>query len=156
MKKLFSWTLAAAFLAGVAGLVAVNRQQAGSIENGNTANADSGSAAFRDGAYLGTLAGQRGEASHIAKGRWVRQNDRDAFAAGYEQAYAKNAPDAGVAQADKATKAAFRDGLYLGKFDASTGKEQHIAAGRWARSDDRLSFAAGYLQAYQETLVAMR
>jgi len=44
--------------------------------------------------------------------------------------------------------AAFRDGLYLGKLDLEDGRAPHIAVGRWSKGSDRVSFAAGYDQAY--------
>jgi hypothetical protein len=44
-------------------------------------------AAYRDGLYVGKLAAEQGRDSHIASGRWSQENDRAAFAAGYEQAY---------------------------------------------------------------------
>ena len=151
MKKIFYWTLGAALFAGAA-LLATNQQQTGELQSSDAAMMNS--AAFRDGAYMGQLAAQRGESSRIAIGRWARQSDRDAFAAGYTRGYAQNLLPATAAE--RATNAAFRDGLYLGKLDAASGKEQHIASGRWARNEDRSSFTSGYQQAYQETLVAMR
>jgi hypothetical protein len=42
---------------------------------------------FRDGLYLGTRAARRGEAPHVASGRWAQSQDRQSFAAGYRQAY---------------------------------------------------------------------
>jgi hypothetical protein len=42
-------------------------------------------AAYRDGLYVGKLAAQRGEQRLAPVGRWARQNDREAFLAGYEQ-----------------------------------------------------------------------
>ncbi len=57
--------------------------------------------------------------------------------------------------ASQATNAAFRDGLYLGRLEAERGSESHVASGRWARNQDRISFAAGYQQGY-DTLIATR
>lgn len=60
-----------------------------------------------------------------------------------------------TANASQATNAAFRDGLYLGRLEAERGSESHVASGRWARNQDRISFAAGYQQGY-DTLIATR
>jgi len=43
-------------------------------------------AAYRDGLYLGKLAAE-GNQHRIAAARWARVEDREHFAAGYEQAY---------------------------------------------------------------------
>jgi hypothetical protein len=44
--------------------------------------------------------------------------------------------------------AAFRDGVYLGKLDAETGRKPHLTSGRWSSSLDRASFIAGYQSTY--------
>jgi hypothetical protein len=44
--------------------------------------------------------------------------------------------------------AAYRDGLYLGQFDARQGREAHTCVGRWSMVSDRNSFAAGYEAGY--------
>ena len=49
---------------------------------------------------------------------------------------------------------AFRDGLYLGKLAAERGAAPHVAIGRWATSQDRSSFTAGYRQGYSEFLAS--
>ncbi len=48
------------------------------------------------------------------------------------------------------TDGAFRDGVYLGRLAAESGSEPHVAVGRWAAAKDRVSFTAGYQQAYGE------
>ena len=48
------------------------------------------------------------------------------------------------------SRAAFRDGLYLGRFTARRGEQLHIANGRWATAVDRGLFTAGFQQGYQE------
>jgi len=53
-----------------------------------------------------------------------------------------------------ATNAAYRDGLYLGKFAAQNGNDAHVATARWARSEDREIFAAGYQQSYNAVLAS--
>jgi uncharacterized protein with FMN-binding domain len=118
------------------------------IRNGQVTNA-----AYRDGAYLGRLAAEHGDAAHISIARWSTASDRELFSAGYENAYAERtakndlagpADSAGVP--NSATNAAFRDGLYVGKWDASQGNVAHLAVGRWSRTEDRAAFAEGYNQ----------
>jgi hypothetical protein len=48
------------------------------------------------------------------------------------------------------SKAAFRDGLYLGRLAAQQGGPMHIASGRWATAADRQLFVAGFQRGYQE------
>jgi hypothetical protein len=48
------------------------------------------------------------------------------------------------------TRAAFRDGLYLGGLAAQCGEEPHISEGRWSNQADRILFTAGYAQGYDE------
>jgi hypothetical protein len=48
------------------------------------------------------------------------------------------------------TNGAFRDGLYLGRLAAESGREPHVAAGRWSTEEDRSSFTAGYQRGYSE------
>ncbi len=52
---------------------------------------------------------------------------------------------------EQATNGAFRDGLYVGRMDASTGRDAHVSSGRWSRENDRASFAAGYRAGYQNS-----
>lgn len=47
--------------------------------------------AFRDGLYLGKLAGERGVESHAPIGRWARAEDRASFKAGYQRGYNESA-----------------------------------------------------------------
>jgi hypothetical protein len=44
-------------------------------------------AAFRDGLYIGRLAGERGELPHPLVGRWSTKKDRATFATGYWRGY---------------------------------------------------------------------
>jgi hypothetical protein len=46
--------------------------------------------------------------------------------------------------------AAFRDGLFLGKLDAESGRKPHLSIGRWNTARDRASFVAGYQQGYRQ------
>jgi hypothetical protein len=52
------------------------------------------------------------------------------------------------AAAITAGNAAFRDGLYMGKFASDKGDQYLAATGRWARVEDRASFASGYKRGY--------
>jgi hypothetical protein len=51
------------------------------------------------------------------------------------------------------TNAAFRDGLFLARFDAEHGRKLHLMSGRWSTDADRRLFVAAYLQAYREMRV---
>lgn len=51
-----------------------------------------------------------------------------------------------------AANAAFRDGLYLGKLDASQGNRPHLGSGRWSNDADRRSYIAGYQSGYNQAL----
>jgi hypothetical protein len=48
------------------------------------------------------------------------------------------------------TRAAFRDGLYLGGLAAQRGEEPNISEGHWSNPADRTLFTAGYAQGYDE------
>jgi hypothetical protein len=48
----------------------------------------------------------------------------------------------------RATDAAYRDGLFLGRFDANQGRAAHMCVGRWSSEADRDSFVAGYKAGY--------
>ncbi|HKS75003.1 MAG TPA: hypothetical protein VJQ82_17480 [Terriglobales bacterium] len=54
------------------------------------------------------------------------------------------------AQLDRATNAAFRDGLYVGKLDAAQGKRPHLSSGRWAKEADRRNYVDGYQRGFNE------
>jgi hypothetical protein len=56
--------------------------------------------------------------------------------------------------AAQTTDGAFRDGLYLGTLAAERGAAPHVAIGRWATAEDRMSFTAGYQQGYNEFLAS--
>ncbi|HZQ68994.1 MAG TPA: hypothetical protein VFA68_10795 [Terriglobales bacterium] len=44
--------------------------------------------------------------------------------------------------------AAFRDGMYLGKLDAESGRNPHFIASRWTSQEDRSAFLQGYEAVY--------
>ena len=54
--------------------------------------------------------------------------------------------------AQLATDGAFRDGLYLGKFDADAQHPLRPAIARWSGARDRSSFIAGYQRGYNDVL----
>jgi hypothetical protein len=56
----------------------------------------------------------------------------------------------GTADARLANDAAYRDGLYQARRDASQKHPAHITSGRWSTGEDRASFIAGYLQGYHD------
>lgn len=60
-----------------------------------------------------------------------------------------NTAPAVISTPNLASNGAFRDGLYLGKLSGESGDQYRVAAGRWARAEDRASFAAGYDQGYR-------
>jgi hypothetical protein len=49
-----------------------------------------------------------------------------------------------------ATDAAYRDGLFLGRFDAEAGRSHRVCLGRWSTLPDRASFASGYEDGYMQ------
>ena len=56
------------------------------------------------------------------------------------------------AEINQATDAAYRDGLFLGQFDANRGRARHMCVGRWSTASDRNSFIAGYDAGYAKLL----
>jgi len=82
MKTLALFTLATALGIGTASLLRTDHPAS---SNQTVAQAIDG--AFRDGMYLGKLAAERGEGSHVAIGRWATAKDRSSFATGYQQGY---------------------------------------------------------------------
>ncbi|MGA7383004.1 MAG: hypothetical protein WBX03_19280 [Terriglobales bacterium] len=50
----------------------------------------------------------------------------------------------------QAGNAAFRDGLHLGKFDATSGRTGHLSVGRWSSDTNRAWFIAGYQAGYRQ------
>jgi hypothetical protein len=106
------------------------------------------SAAFRDGLYLGKFAAARGDAAHVATGRWAGDSDRAQFAAGYEQAFGDAAASAN-AKSGATAIAAYRDGLYMGKRDSENGDDPHVAVARWSQASHRAAFTEGYNLGYK-------
>ena len=52
--------------------------------------------------------------------------------------------------AQMASDAAYRDGVYLGKLAHTANSPMRPPIGRWSTEKDRASFAAGYRQGYSE------
>src|ERR1700758_5284820 len=61
-----------------------------------------------------------------------------------------SATQSATAQLDRATNGAFRDGLYLGKLDASQGNRPHLGSGRWSNEVDRRNYIEGYQTGFNE------
>ena len=59
-------------------------------------------------------------------------------------------PELSKTQSLHATDAAYRDGLFLGKFDAHAGRSHRVCVGRWGTQPDRASFATGYEDGYAQ------
>src|SRR4030088_2816604 len=47
-----------------------------------------------------------------------------------------------------AADGAFRDGVYQGQLAMARGSKPHVAIGRWASTQNRASFVAGYRKGY--------
>jgi hypothetical protein len=89
MKRLSLFVLALVLCSGAAPMLLSGLHQRPSLSiNRNVGEATDG--AFRDGLYLGGLAARRGSEPHIAAARWATNQDRAAFAAGYQQGYAES------------------------------------------------------------------
>jgi hypothetical protein len=87
MKSIFFLTAAIAL-----GLVMMSGFH-GSIQN-NPLSADDNvsqitDGAYRDGLFQGKIAAERGDAPHIAVGRWSTVAERASFTAGYQRGYTK-------------------------------------------------------------------
>jgi len=50
---------------------------------------------------------------------------------------------------------AYRDGLYLGKLAAESGRPARAAIGRWSAEQDRSRFTVGYVRGYSEGQAAV-
>ena len=61
------------------------------------------SAAYRDGFYVGKIAGKRGDQPHVSVGRWSSEEDQTAYAAGYLEGYDAIAGQAATSQTGETT-----------------------------------------------------
>lgn len=66
----------------------------------------------------------------------------------------KGKPDS--AEAQLAADGAFRDGVYVGRLAAQSGRPSRPLTGRWSTKQDRALFAAGYTRGYNEVLASAR
>jgi hypothetical protein len=80
------YALAISVSLGTTAMVANNNRSPQSVPNNDARFASD--AAFRDGLYVGRLAGERGEPQRIAVARWSTEQDRALFADGYRRGYA--------------------------------------------------------------------
>lgn len=53
--------------------------------------------------------------------------------------------------AQLATNGAYRDGLYVGRLAAESGRPERPLIGRWSAASDRASFLAGYQRGYRDS-----
>ncbi len=82
MFKLSVYGLTVLLCVGTAGVLA-NNKTSQSIEAQLASDG-----AYRDGLYVGRMAGQSGRPQSPQTGRWSTQHDRASFLAGYQQGYA--------------------------------------------------------------------
>jgi hypothetical protein len=85
MSKLSRYTLSFAIALGATALLANSGFNVAPDAGKEARLAANG--AFRDGLYLGKLAGRNREPLHPPIGRWSTPQDRSMFAAGYERGY---------------------------------------------------------------------
>lgn len=84
MKTFALFTLAAALGVGTTSMLRTGHD---SFPSPGGSAAQTADGAFRDGVYLGKRAAERGEAPHLAIGRWTALEDRSSFTAGYQRGY---------------------------------------------------------------------
>jgi hypothetical protein len=140
MFKTFLWTV---LILALALLFTLHHQ--------NTDVSNVSNPAYRDGAYLGKLAAERGETPRFSFGRWAATSARQSFVEGYAAAYNQQLADDAQQGGNLNTQAAFRDGLYLGTLAAQENRTPHLMNGRWVRHADQSYFELGYRQSYIQT-----
>src|ERR1700730_6211582 len=112
------WSIRALVATGllvIAAMFTIPASTHGGKKSADAANA--GNAAFRDGAYQGRLAVQRGERPHLTAARWSHDHDRRAYVAGYQQAYLQALGQNGIMVPQGIEEAGYRDGLQDGARD---------------------------------------
>jgi hypothetical protein len=57
---------------------------------------------------------------------------------------------------ERASNAAYRDGLFQGRLARERGGKPHVSLGRWSTAGDRSAFSAGYDQAFGAAAVEIR
>ena len=85
MKKIGLYVLIIVLSVGSAAMVQSAMRTQSLHSDGSALTATNG--AFRDGLYLGKLAAKNGEEPRIVTGRWVKDEDRSAFRAGYYRGF---------------------------------------------------------------------
>jgi len=65
-----------------------------------------------------------------------------------------NASQISTADSNNATKAAYRDGLFVGKLAATSGNPREVSTGRWISKEDRASYETGYQKAYGDVIAS--
>jgi hypothetical protein len=88
MSKLFVCMLAVGVCLGTTAMLSNSKPTSSATANSEARFATDG--AFRDGMFLGRLAGERGQPRRPAIGRWSTDQDRSMFAAGYRRGYEKS------------------------------------------------------------------
>lgn len=112
MSKVSMWLAALAITATTASVVSFNHPSSSAKDEPTV------SAAFRDGVYRGQLAAEHRETPRFATSRWASASDRQAFAAGYDQAYRS------------ALAPALRDVSLLGELSAEEERNLKLANNR--------------------------
>jgi hypothetical protein len=120
----------------IAAMFAITTITRGVTNSADAANAGNG--AFRDGAYQGKLAVQRGDRPHLSAARWSRDQDRRAYVAGYQQAYLQALGQNGIIVPRGIEEAGYRDGLGDGAQDRQSDQQN-------VRQGDHLLRAIGKL-----------
>ena len=69
---------------------------------------------------------------------------------------AGNAKGNQSAEAQLAVDGAYRDGLYVGRLTAQSGRPSRPLTGRWSTKQDRASFSAGYARGYNDVLASAK
>ena len=64
-------------------------------------------------------------------------------------------PQQQSANAQMASDGAFRDGLYMGRLAAESGRAMRPQIGRWSSERDRASFVAGYRRGYGDSIASV-
>jgi hypothetical protein len=59
-----------------------------------------------------------------------------------------------LSNTNRASRAAFQDGLYLGRLAARRVEAPRACSGRWASASDRALFSEGYAEGYGQNLRA--
>jgi hypothetical protein len=63
-------------------------------------------------------------------------------------------PGAARGNAAEVLDAAFRDGAYVARLDAQSGRKPRLMSGRWNANSDRAMFIVGYEQSYQQSALS--